>query len=259
MVYNKIMALTEEQKKLTLEKEKNHTAKRTVPPFSFNEIRQLELDEIEDPYQLNQEQLKGAKIVVSREEYTKHLKKGLRYMEIGVAWGYYSEIVCQNTQPSVIDLVCRYDQDMKCWSWRRFGECQCSPIKHTYDFTAEESEDFIKNKFKKYGNANTYKGDAENILPEFMKEGRLYDYIYIDIHNGRKATREVLSYASNLIPVGGIIGLNDYTIYDGIIDNVFYGTFQTVNEFLFFNKNWSVDALALHKLGFYDIYLRRNY
>jgi hypothetical protein len=56
---------------------------------------------------------------------------------------------------------------------------------------------------------------------------------------------------------GGTIGLNDYLIYDGIIEDVPYGTFQTVNEFLFKNKDWEVEALALHNLGFYDIYIRK--
>ena len=55
-----------------------------------------------------------------------------------------------------------------------------------------------------------------------------------------------------------IIGLNDYLIYDGIIEDQPYGTFQTVNEFLEKNNDWSVDAIALHNLGFYDIYIRKN-
>jgi hypothetical protein len=250
------MPLTDEQKRITEQVEQNSgMSKKIVESFGPDEIKKLNRDEVEDPRELSQAQLDNARIFKSREEYIKSLKKGLRYMEVGVAWGYYSELVCESANPSVIDLVCRFDQDMKCWSWRRFGECQCKPIKHTYDFSAEESEDFIKNKFSKYGNVTTYKGDAEDILPTFV--GKEYDYIYIDIHNGRAATRKVLSDSSKLIPVDGIIGLNDYLIYDGIIDGVQYGTFQTVNEFLYYNKNWSVDALALHKLGFYDIYLRR--
>lgn len=251
------MSLTEEQKQKQIIAETNNIfSKKIVPSFGPNEIRELSKNEIEDPYQLRQSQLNDAKIFISREEYAKNLKKQLRYMEVGVAWGYYSEVVCENANPSSTDLVCRYDQDMKCWSWRRFGECHCNP-KHTYDFTAEESEDFIIKKFSKYQNVKTYKGEAEEILPNFIGN-KEYDYIYIDIHNGRKATREVLSYASKLVAVGGIVGLNDYLIFDGVIDGVQYGTFQTVNEFLYFNENWSVDALALHKVGFYDIYLRKN-
>ena len=99
------------------------------------------------------------------------------------------------------------------------------------------------------------KGDALYLLPTLNNK---YDFIYIDISNEREITRKVLSMASNLTPVNGIIGLNDYLIYDGIIEDQPYGTFQTVNEFLEKNNDWSVDAIALHNLGFYDIYIRKN-
>ena len=85
-----------------------------------------------------------------------------------------------------------------------------------------------------------------------------YDLIYIDIGNGRKDTQTALKYSAELVDIGGVVGLNDYLIYDGVIEDQPYGTFQTVNEFLFNNKNWSVDGIALHNLGFYDIYLRRE-
>ena len=61
-----------------------------------------------------------------------------------------------------------------------------------------------------------------------------------------------------LVEEGGVIGLNDYLIYDGIIEDTPYGTFQTVNEFLHDNPDWEVDAIALHNLGFYDIYIRKG-
>jgi hypothetical protein len=219
-----------------------------------NEIKHLNKDEIEDTYPIDQAQLSGAKIFASREIYTEYLPKNIRYMEVGVAWGYYSEFVCEHTNPVSVDFVDRFNQDMKCWSWRRTGECQCSPKKHEYLFTAEESEQYIKDLFAKYNNVTTHKGNAEYILPNLNKE---FDYIYIDTHNGREHIRKLINSASKLVPVGGIIGFNDYTIYDGIIDDVAYGTFQSINEFLHYNKNWTIDALALHRLGFYDIYIKR--
>jgi hypothetical protein len=107
--------------------------------------------------------------------------------------------------------------------------------------------------FSKYDNVRTIKGYAPEILPN--ENG--YDYIYIDMTNDRVQIREVLKKVSNMVKAGGVVGLNDYLIYDGIIEDAPYGTFQSVNEFLFYNKNWSVDAIALHPVGFYDIYLRR--
>jgi hypothetical protein len=91
-------------------------------------------------------------------------------------------------------------------------------------------------------------------LPKLNKE---FDYIYLDITNDRKPIRQTLNAAAKLTAINGIIGLNDYLIYDGIIEDKPYATYQVVNEFLMLNKNWEVDALALHVLGFYDIYIKR--
>jgi hypothetical protein len=230
-------------------------AKKIVKPLDLNEAKHFESYEIEDSYSINQEQLDGARLFSSREEYAKQLKKNIRYLEVGVAWGYSAEMVASNSDPISIDLLDWYNQDLKCWSWRKFGSCQCEGMKHELLYTPETHEAYIVDKFKNYLNVQTIKGDALKLLPNIKNK---YDYIYIDITNERNITRKVLSYCKDLVDVDGIIGLNDYLIYDGIIENQPYGTFQTANEFLYFNKNWSVDAIALHNLGFYDIYLRRN-
>ena len=155
-------------------------------------------------------------------------------------------------QHYLLDL---YNQDLKCWSWRKFGSCQCQGFKHELLYTPETHQQYIIDKFSYHPKVSTMKGDALYLLPTINNK---YDFIYIDISNEREITRKVLSMASNLTPVNGIIGLNDYLIYDGIIEDQPYGTFQTVNEFLEKNNDWSVDAIALHNLGFYDIYIRKN-
>ena len=210
-------------------------------------------NEIEDSPKINQVQLNSAKLYSSREEYAKSLSKGIRYMEIGVAWGYSAELFAGASEASVVHLVDWFNQDLKCWSWRKFGSCQCEGFKHELLYTPETHEQYIIDKFSKY-NFRTIKGEATQILKNITDQ---YDFIYIDISNDRVITKKTLELASKLIPVGGIVGLNDYLIYDGIIEDEPYGTFQTVNEFLFNNNNWIVDAIALHNLGFYDIYLRK--
>lgn len=211
------------------------------------------INEIEDSPKINQSQLNSAKLYSSREEYAKSLPKGIRYMEVGVAWGYSVELFAGASEASMVHLVDWFNQDLKCWSWRKFGSCQCEGFKHELLYTPETHEQYIIDKFSNY-NLKTIKGDAVLVLPNIKDE---YDFIYIDITNERDITKKVLSSASRLVPIGGVIGLNDYLIYDGIIEDQPYGTFQTVNEFLMYNDNWVVDGLALHNLGFYDIYLRR--
>lgn len=226
-------------------------AKKPVPYSG----KPLADDEIEDSPKISQQQLNNAKIFSSREEYAKTLPHGIRYLEVGVAWGYSVELFAGTAQASSMDLVDWYNQDLKCWSWRKFGSCQCQGFKHELLYTPETHEQYIKDKFKNYPNVRTLRGDAVNVLPTLRGE---YDMSYIDVTNDREVTRQCLNAVSKITAVNGIIGMNDYLIYDGIIEDQPYGTFQTVNQFLSNNPNWSVDAIALHNLGFYDIYLKRN-
>lgn len=221
------------------------------PVSSYDFI--LEEDKIDCAYPISQDQLNDAKIYTSREEYIKTLPYGLRYMEVGVAWGYYSELIAKQKNPEIIHLVDLFNQDLKCWSWRKFGECKCKSIKHEMLYTPETHEKYILDKFNGY-NIKTFKGDSKNILSSINNK---YDYIYLDITNNRLDIGKTLELASSLVNINGIIGLNDYLIYDGIIEDSPYATFQVVNKFLSSNKNWTVDAIALHVLGFYDIYIKR--
>lgn len=228
-----------------------------IPIGPLNDDNPLNNDkQIDSAYPISNEQLVNAKVFSSRESYIDSLPDNLRYMEIGVAWGYYSEIVANKKNPSVIDLMDWYNQDLRCWSWRAFGLCKCEGMKHTLDYTPETHQQYIIDKFSKYSNVNTIKGDSVALLPQMSEKE--YDYIYLDIQNHREKIRPTLWSASKLVPVGGIIGLNDYVIYDGIIEDKPYGTFQVANEFLYKNNNWEVDAIALHVLGFFDIYLKRK-
>lgn len=228
-------------------------SRKPLMPTNGNFIKPLQNDEIDCAYPINTEQLKNAKVVTSREDYIDTLPNDCRYMEVGVAWGYYSEIFINKKTPKAVTLLDWYNQDLRCWSWRKFGECNCTP-QHTMLYTPETHMEYIKEKFAQFDNVELIKGNSQDILPILNNE---FDYIYLDITNDRNSIRPTLHAAANLVPVGGIIGLNDYLIYDGIIEDMPYATYQVVNEFLYMNKNWEVDAIALHVLGFNDIYIKR--
>lgn len=209
-------------------------------------------DEIEDSYTISPEQLKYAKIFSKREDYIVTLKENLRYLEVGVAWGYYSLLVAKQKNPSVIHLQDLYNQDHMCWGQRYNGVCSCSQPHGNY--TAETHEAYIKKLFSEY-NVKTIKGDSRQVLPRISDK---YDYIYIDSNNDRDCVTPTLEAASKLADEGSIIGLNDYVMWDGIIEEKAYGVCQAVNEFLNNHPEWQVDALALHPLGFYDIYIKKG-
>lgn len=230
----------------------NGNPRKIIPPLRMNESRPFSNDEIETAHRIRMSQLKNSKIYSHRSDYILSLPRELDYVEVGVAWGGYSEELAEKLNPASITLIDLYNQDHMCWSLRFRGECTCETPHGLY--TKETHEAWVREHFSRFRNVNVIKGSGQEVLPTLNKE---YDYIYIDVDNGRETLREMISKASKKVKVGGIIGVNDYVIYDGIIDHAPYGSFQSVNEFLFYNENWEVDAIALHEHGFYDIYLRR--
>ena len=230
-----------------------------IPVNGFNDdgsLKKLQNDQIEHVPSISQDQLNNAKIFSSREEYVEYLPKNIKYMEIGVSWGYYSKLIAEACNPKEIWLLDRYSIDSKCWSWVRTGSCQCEPIKHTILFTPETHEQYVRDEFSQYNNVHIIKGEAEDTL---INQDKDFDYIYLDTQNGREHTMLMLDEISKHIKVGGIIGINDYLIYDGMNQNAFYGTYFSVNWFLNNNKNWSVKALALHNYSFNDIYITKDF
>jgi hypothetical protein len=228
---------------------------RVPVPSRFGEhVPHLNDGEIECSVLVDQEQLIRAKLYTNREEYIKTLPQHIKFLEAGVAWGYYSDLVVNATNPELVHLVDWFRGDLKCWSWRKFGECKCEPVKHELLYTPETHAQYIRDKFKKY-NTTVFEGDARKILPTLDTQ---YDYIYLDTLNDRKSIRPLTYSAAELTKPGSVIGFNDYVIYDGIIGDCQYFTYNVVNEFLMYNKNWYVDGLALHPLGFYDIYIKRE-
>lgn len=221
--------------------------------LSYSATENFSSDNVESAISISAEQLSNAKILPNREAFVELLPTGLRYLEIGVAWGYYADLVSAKN-PSTFHLMDTFTQDLKCWSWRKFGECKCNGFKHELLYTPETHEDYIKDRYKDQS-VVTIRGRA----PQEIQTDNEYDFIYIDFVNERISIRDSLLKCKNMVSVGGFIGLNDYLIYDGIIEDSLYGTFQATNEFLFYNKNWEVAFIALHPLGFYDIYLRKVY
>ena len=102
---------------------------------------------VENSPSISQEQLQNAKIFSSREAYSKQLPKGIRYLELGVAWGYSANMFIRDTEAYSADLVDLYNQDLKCWSWRKFDECRCDGMKHELLYTAETHETYSSDLF----------------------------------------------------------------------------------------------------------------
>ncbi len=221
------------------------SGKEIVDAIGYYEQKIYGENEIELARPISQNQLNGARLFNSKYEYAKTLNKNISYLEIGVGWGYSAQMFINETNAVSADLVDFYDN--------------ASGVRHPGGETPEDSsithEQYIKNKFSYHPNVNTIQGDATYVITTLEKK---YDLILLDIGRERFMMRKLIQDSSELTNVGGVIGLTSYVNYDSIMYEGHVGIYQSVNEFLYFNKNWSVDAIVLHELGLHDIYIKRN-
>lgn len=220
--------------------------KKIIAPLKYNEETILKSDEIELALNIPQNKLNNTKLFNSKYEYAKTLNKNISYLEVGVAWGHSAKMFIDTTNAKSADLLDLYNNAS--------GILQPGGPAPENDFLTHEQ--YIKNKFSYHPNVNTIKGDVRDILPTLNKK---YDLILLDMEGDRFLIRKLLLICSKLINVNGIIGLTSYINYDSILYEGPVGVYQSVNEFLYFNENWSVDALILNNLGFHDIYIKKNF
>jgi predicted O-methyltransferase YrrM len=223
--------------------------KKIIQPLGYDQEVLFKTNEIEKAIPISQNQLNDAKLFTSKYEYAKTLNKNISYLEVGVAWGYSAQMFIDTTNAKSADLVDVYNN--------------CDGVVAAGGPAPKDSllthEEYIKSKFSYHPNVNIIKGDARDIVPTLNKK---YDLILLDMERERFFIRNLLSICSKITNVDGIIGLTSYIIYDGIFYNELHhekvGVFQSVNEFLHLNKNWSVDAMVLNDLGYHDIYIKRK-
>lgn len=222
-----------------------HTGKTIREPLRYDEEKMYEDHEIEEAFSISQNQLNNAKLFNSRDAYAKTLNKNISYLEIGVAWGFSAQMFIDTTKAKSADLLDLYNN--------AYG------VRHPGGVGPEDSlithEQYIKDKFAYHPNVNTIKGEIRDIFPTLNKK---YDLIFFDMETERLLIRNLIKHCSKLVNVTGVMGFTSYINYDSIHYDHPVGVYQSVNEFLNFNNNWSVDAIVLNSLGFHDIYIKRN-
>jgi hypothetical protein len=201
--------------------------------------------EIERALPISQDKLNNAKIFNSKYEYAKTLNKNIAYLEVGVGFGNSAQMFINTTKAKSADLLDLYNNASQT---REPGGNGPQDISVTH-------EQHIKNMFAYNPNINIIKGDMKDM---FFNLDKNYDLILFDCENERLLIRNALLHCSKIVNVGGIVGFTSYMNYDAIHYDMHVGIYQSVNEFLHFNNNWSVDALVLNDLGFHEIYIKKN-
>jgi hypothetical protein len=214
-------------------------------PIKYDEEKIYEDYEIELAIPISQNQLNNAKLFTSKYEYAKTLNKNISYLEVGVAWGNSAQMFIDTTNAKSADLLDFYNN----------ADGTRVPGGEDPEVSSITHEQYIKNKFSYHPNVNTIKGNMREI---FFKLDKKYDFILFDADTDRLLVRNLLSHAAKLINDDGVIGFTSYMSYDAIHYDRHVGVYQSVNEFLHINKNWHVDGIVLHDLGFHEIYIKKN-
>jgi hypothetical protein len=214
-------------------------------PIGYNEVKMYRDHEIELAMPISQNQLNSARLFNSKYEYAKTLNKNIAYLEIGVGYGESAKMFIDTTNAKSADLLDFYD-NAKGVRYPGGSAPKDSSVTH---------EEYIQNKFAYHSNVKTIKGDVMKTIFALDKK---YDLVLFDSISKRLQTRNALRHCSQLVNIGGIVGFTSYMNYDAIHYDMPVGIYQSVNEFLHFNKDWSVDAIVLNNLGFHEIYIKRN-
>jgi hypothetical protein len=195
---------------------------------------------IDWPDAIHEHQFANTKVFQSRENLLSNLPKNADYLEVGVLAGDYTAKIVDHCAPNSVFLVDTFNSN----DWFHNANPR---------FTFETHESFVRNRFSNVKNLNLIKGLSQLVLPSIKEK---FDYIYLDADHSYKAFWEDLNNAATLLKPGGIIGINDYIIWDYVSDEP-YGVVQATNRFLNTNPNWNVLYFAVATTLFSDIYITK--
>jgi len=204
------------------------------------EIQNRRFESIDWPVAIHEHQLLDTEVFPSRENLISKLPKNSDYLEVGVLAGDYTARIVQHCSPKSVFLVDTFNSN----DWFHSS----SPR-----FTAESHESFVRDRFSNVEALTLVKGLSQSILPSIKQK---FDYIYLDADHTYQAVWEDLNNAAALLKPGGIIGMNDYIVWDYVSDEP-YGVVQATNRFLNLNPDWKVRYYAFSTTLFSDIYITK--
>lgn len=200
------------------------------------------------PDVIPQEKINGARLYSTRYEFLKTLKKNIKYLEVGVLAGDFSISVIEEVSPKVAVLVDPFDT-IDYFATEYGGKRWELPSEHY---------NFVRHRFKHIPSVRLYRQYFERFVKINHEK---FDFIYLDACNDYSSVTNYLKESSIMTEGGGIIGINDYSIYENNTEATNKERTEVVtavNEFLRNNPEWIVHAFALNDSLTSDIYLTKK-
>lgn len=192
--------------------------------------------------------MENARLFSSRHEMIKELPTQNSVIEIGVAYGDFSEDIVRAIRPRKFIAVDHFGLEKYDLVWGEDPRKRLGKLTHE-DFYRQRMESLAKElNF-------TYEHKAGNSAKKIL-EVSAFDFAYIDAGHSYEDV-ELDTRATILrLNEGGHIFFNDYIWRDTFNGGV-YGVVRTVNQ-LVNEGGWEVRGLALNPMMFCDIWLQKT-
>jgi predicted O-methyltransferase YrrM len=134
---------------------------------------------------------------------------------------------------------------------RLWNECKPKEL-HVMDLTFER---FDRSLFRGYDESRIYLHEGNSHVEMRALPPAYFDFVYVDGDHSYPGAKQDITEAVRLTKPGGIIGINDYTLWCANLAmefGVLYATNEVVVE-----HELSLIGFALEPYGQHDVYLRR--
>ena len=172
-------------------------------------------------FKLRKEHVKGAELLVDRDELLECMPKGGKVAELGVDEGNFSARILEITNPATLHLV-------DVWGDARYHEGKALSVQSRF---ADEIEN---------GQVNITRGLSLEAVDAF--EDGYFDWIYIDTDHSYQTTIQELQQWAPKVKANGVIAGHDYTM-GNFTSGYKYGVIEAVAEFCTQN-NWTLSYLT---------------
>jgi hypothetical protein len=190
--------------------------------------------------------LKNSQVAASRNSVLQQFPPGGTVVEVGVAYGGFTEILLDELKPDrfiAIDTFAISHGDEP-WGQTTLKD---NNISH-FNYYCQRFQEQIAS-----GKMETRQGLSWEMLAQLPDQS--VDYMYVDADHSYESVKKDINALKNKMKSGGIIQFNDYSFFD---QNALlpYGVPRAVNEFMIEN-NFEMLFFCLHPEGFYDVVVRK--
>lgn len=160
----------------------------------------------------------------------------------------FSEAVIKEVNPSLAALVDPF-QSID-YNASEYGGARWEIVRRN------EHYNFVRSRFKEVACVRMYRQYFETFV---ITNRQKFNFIYLDACNDYLSVKNYLERSADIIEDGGIIGINDYSIYENNTEATTKErteVVKAVNEFIR-NTDWYVHAFALNDSLTSDLYIKK--